>query len=208
MTDQIKCLQEEIGRLSPENRHLKEETGRLTAENRHLKRRNSSCYVQNECLQEEIGRLSTENRRLKEETGRLTTQNRHLEEHIRQLQSKGKLPAEAVLLRQDSHISQTTSEYKRENAQIIPRINFTTQHYMTIEAKNSEMRAQLMELSQRLQSLNEIIRFSSDAFDGEDTSLAFMEPAESDSFLNPWNLSILNQPIVDSADIMFQYLQY
>ncbi|KAK6229340.1 hypothetical protein SCA6_018291 [Theobroma cacao] len=164
--------------------------------------------TQNECLQEEIGRLSTENRRLKEETGRLTTQNRHLEEHIRQLQSKGKLPAEAVLLRQDSHISQTTSEYKRENAQIIPRINFTTQHYMTIEAKNSEMRAQLMELSQRLQSLNEIIRFSSDAFDGEDTSLAFMEPAESDSFLNPWNLSILNQPIVDSADIMFQYLQY
>ncbi|XWS27308.1 hypothetical protein CRYUN_Cryun26dG0103700 [Craigia yunnanensis] len=208
MTAQNNFLQEEIGRLSTENRHLKEETGRLTTENRHLgehirlveskgklpaevllqREGNnvSQSTSQNKCLQEEIKRLSTENRNLKEETGRLTTENRHLEEHIRELQCKRKLPAEVLLQRQESYISQS-SQYKRENNQILTSINITTQHYLNIEAENSVLRDQIKELSQRLQSLDEIISLigsNIDAFDAEDTSLAFTDPVESDIFPN------------------------
>ncbi|XVE49010.1 hypothetical protein DITRI_Ditri01bG0047600 [Diplodiscus trichospermus] len=100
------------------------------------------------------------------------------------------------------------AQLRKENHQIITRINITTQHYLNVEAENSVLRAQASELSHRLQSLNEIISFLNGSNGGnfdddQDTSPAFTEPA--DSFLNPLNLAYLNQPIMASADNMFQY---
>ncbi|XVE63409.1 hypothetical protein DITRI_Ditri07aG0018100 [Diplodiscus trichospermus] len=175
---QNKSLQEEIVQLSTENKHLKEETGRLTIENRHLK----------------------------DKAGRLTTENRHLEEHIRELQSRGKRPAEVLLKRKASDISQSTSLLKRDNVQILTSINFTTQHYLNVEAENSVLRAELMELRERLQFLQAVIAICSEihggAFDAEDTSLIFIEPTDSDNFLNPQSLMYLNEPILASADLV------
>ncbi|XWS62757.1 hypothetical protein CRYUN_Cryun06bG0038200 [Craigia yunnanensis] len=102
----------------------------------------------------------------------------------------------------DDLMAQVT-QLRKENHQIITRINITTQHYLNVEAENLVLRAQANELSHRLQSLNEIISLVNGSncgnFDVEDTSLAFSEPA--DSFLNPFNLAYLNQPIMASADI-------
>ncbi|XP_022749183.1 bZIP transcription factor 11-like [Durio zibethinus] len=99
------------------------------------------------------------------------------------------------------------TQLRKENHQIITRINITTQHYLNVEAENSVLRAQANELSYRLLSLNDIISFlNNDAnFDAEEdtTSPAFTEPA--DSFLNPLSFAYLNQPIMASADNMFQY---
>ncbi|XVF88037.1 hypothetical protein PTKIN_Ptkin19aG0017200 [Pterospermum kingtungense] len=232
MNAQNKSLQEEVGQLSTENRRLREETGQLTAEKRHseqhiremeskgklpaeviLQRESNdisqsisqidpqSVYVQNKCLQEEIEHLSTENKRLKEEKGLLTTENRHLKEQITELQSMGKLPAEVLLQKQDSYISQS-SQYKRENNQILTRINITTQHYLNIEAENSVLRAELMELEQRLLSLEDIITcLNKSNMDADDTSLAFIE---SNDLLNPFNLVFSNQPVLASLTV-FQY---
>lgn len=107
----------------------------------------------------------------------------------------------------DDLMAQVT-QLRKENHQIITRINIITQHYLNVEAENSVLKAQANELSHRLQSLNEINSYlnanNGSNFDAEDaTSLAFTEPA--DSFLNPFNLAYLNQPIMASADNMFHY---
>ncbi|KAK9287326.1 hypothetical protein L1049_015741 [Liquidambar formosana] len=93
----------------------------------------------------------------------------------------------------------------KENNQIVTSLDVTTQQYLNMEAENSVLRAQVGELSHRLQSLNEIINFlnaSTGAFGAEDIACTITEPT--DNFMNPWNLQYLNQPIMASAD-MFQY---
>ncbi|XWS54944.1 hypothetical protein CRYUN_Cryun10bG0132900 [Craigia yunnanensis] len=115
-------------------------------------------------------------------------------------------------MRKQKHLDDLMAQIthlRKENHQIITRINITTQHYLNFEAENSVLRAQANELSHRLQSLNELISFLNGSnganFDAEEdtTSLTFTEPA--DSFLNPFSLAYLNQPIMASADNMFQY---
>ncbi|KAJ4822973.1 hypothetical protein Tsubulata_000339 [Turnera subulata] len=50
-------------------------------------------------------------------------------------------------------------QLRKENSEILTGMNITTQLYMTIEAENSVLRAQLAELSNRLDSLNEIVNY-------------------------------------------------
>lgn len=113
-------------------------------------------------------------------------------------------------MRKQKHLDDLTAQVahlRKENHQIISSMNITTQHYLKLEAENSILRAQVSELSHRLQSLNEIItilnaRKSGFLGAGDDSSL-LSEPAF-DGFMNPLNMACLNQPIMASAD-MFQY---
>ncbi|KAL4588837.1 hypothetical protein LXL04_001734 [Taraxacum kok-saghyz] len=62
--------------------------------------------------------------------------------------------------RKQKHIDDLTSHLNQlrvKNNQIISSVSITTQHYMSVEAENSVLRAQVAELSHRLQSLNEMI---------------------------------------------------
>ncbi|KAE8008545.1 hypothetical protein FH972_005046 [Carpinus fangiana] len=96
------------------------------------------------------------------------------------------------------------AQLSKDNNQIISSLNITTQHFLNIEADNSILRAQVGELSHRLQSLNEIITFlnnSNGVFGAGETS-TFAEPNY--GLLNPLNFSYLNQPIMAAAD-MFPY---
>ncbi|XP_008795969.1 bZIP transcription factor 11-like [Phoenix dactylifera] len=87
---------------------------------------------------------------------------------------------------------------KKENRQILTALHVTTQHYLDVEAGNSVLRTQMMELNTRLQSLNEILccmngsgNHGFGATDG--------------SFTRPWSLMAgSSQPIMASVD-MFQY---
>ncbi|XP_042494239.1 bZIP transcription factor 11-like [Macadamia integrifolia] len=94
------------------------------------------------------------------------------------------------------------AQLRNENNQILTRINMTSHNYLAIEAENSVLRAQMGELNNSLQSLNQIIHclnVNSNSFQTEDPLNG------ADCFMNPWNSSIyLNQPIMASADI-FQY---
>ncbi|KAJ9559977.1 hypothetical protein OSB04_005137 [Centaurea solstitialis] len=97
-----------------------------------------------------------------------------------------------------------SDKLKKDNAQISSTIDVTAQQFVRIEADNSVLRAQVSELSQRLDSLNEIIDFinanavNSNEFD-------FVENS------NPWNMMMMDfnhniqQPIMASAGDMFGY---
>ncbi|KAL7124370.1 hypothetical protein ABFS83_14G043800 [Erythranthe nasuta] len=65
-------------------------------------------------------------------------------------------------VRKQKHLDDLTAEISRmikENNQISISVNVTAQHCVSVEAANSVLRAQMMELTQRLHSLNEILDF-------------------------------------------------
>ena len=94
------------------------------------------------------------------------------------------------------------SQLRKENNQIISNMSLTTQHYHNVEAENSILRAQVTELSHRLQSLNEIINYLNNPINA---SFGTDEPYTDsvDDFMNN-SLSYLyvNQPILASADMI------
>ncbi|XP_059636497.1 bZIP transcription factor 44-like [Cornus florida] len=111
-------------------------------------------------------------------------------------------------MRKQKHLDDLTAQMaqlKKENSQILTSMNITTQQYVSVESENSVLRAQMMELSQRLESLNDILDYmntNNGVFEAED-----VQTIGPDGFMNnnhPWNLMYLNQPIMASAD-MFQY---
>lgn len=55
------------------------------------------------------------------------------------------------------------AQLRKENGQILSSVNVTTQHFVNVEAENSVLRAQMMELTHRLQSLNEILNYVNSA---------------------------------------------
>ncbi|XP_010539884.1 PREDICTED: bZIP transcription factor 44 [Tarenaya hassleriana] len=64
---------------------------------------------------------------------------------------------------------------REENGQFVAGINVATEHYVTLEAENSVLRAQLMELSHRLQSLNEIVDFVAGGYRGGGAEAGLLE---------------------------------
>ncbi|CAN4093905.1 unnamed protein product [Withania somnifera] len=118
----------------------------------------------------------------------------------------------------DDLMSQVT-QLKMENSNILNSISMTTQQYANIEAENSVLRAQMMELTQRLQSLNEILSYinSNNNSNNNNNGGVFGIPHQlqedfqicSESLMNnnnPWNMMMyVNQPIMASADMLYQY---
>lgn len=116
-------------------------------------------------------------------------------------------------------VAQVT-QLTEENKQILSRINVTTQHTVEVEAENSVLRAQVLELTHRLQSLNDILNLINSSMatgaggGGVVTANSCMVEAEefqsqayTDNFLNdPWNLMGPNQhPIMASAEMVDYY---
>ena len=113
-------------------------------------------------------------------------------------------------MRKQKHLDELMtqlSELRKENNQVMSSISITTQHFMSVEAENLVMRAQVAELSHRLQSLSEIIDvmrqpidagsgFVEEQYVGTDTEF-------SNEFINN-SLSYLYacQPILASADMI------
>ncbi|KAL4333303.1 hypothetical protein GQ457_07G026570 [Hibiscus cannabinus] len=114
--------------------------------------------------------------------------------------------------RKQQHLDDLTSQVTQlseDNNQILTSINFTTHHYLTIEAQNSVLRAQMMELSQRLDSLNQILSYLSAPTATSSNGLVYetdecFEASGDHSFNNPFNLPYLGQAVMASPDI-FQY---
>ncbi|KAJ8545795.1 hypothetical protein K7X08_018378 [Anisodus acutangulus] len=102
-------------------------------------------------------------------------------------------------MRKQTHLNELmtqVNQFKDQNNQIVTNINMVTQVYLNVEAENSVLRAQMGELSHRLQSLNEIINCINSA----NTTIDETEVNCEDDFLNPWNLLLVNQPIMASTD--------
>ncbi|MED6171170.1 hypothetical protein PIB30_038252 [Stylosanthes scabra] len=120
-------------------------------------------------------------------------------------------------MRKQKHLDDLVSQVgqlRKENQQILTSVNITTQQYLSVESENSVLRAQVEELSHRLDSLNEIIDFlnanntsaTNGVYGGASASLGpFMEPPADSFFNNSLNMAFLNQPIMASASDMLQY---
>lgn len=167
-------------------------------------------------------------------------QNSGSEEDLQQLMDQRKRKrmisnresARRSRMRKQKHLDDLmaqVSQLRKENNQIITGMNVTTQHFLNVEAENSVLRAQVSELTHRLQSLNEIIDFMNNA--AAATSATYLannnhheEPyafppshpllapppppttAAADCFMNNswnWNHVYVNQPpLMASADML------
>lgn len=90
-------------------------------------------------------------------------------------------------------------QLNKENNQISTSMEITTQLYLNLEAENAIIRAQLAELSNRLQSLNEIIH----SINSSCNYLIDEETHFNDcGFMDPWNSVSFNQSLMASADML------
>ncbi|KAK6805833.1 hypothetical protein RDI58_003618 [Solanum bulbocastanum] len=150
-------------------------------------------------------------------------QNSGSEEDLQQLMDQRKRKrmisnresARRSRMRKQKHLDDLTGQVtnlRRENNQILTSMNVTTQQYLNVEAENSILRAQLSELSRRLESLNEIIAVleANNNFNG--LVMVHNEPysfnfAQNDIMLdgfnvtNSWNNLSANHPIM-TADVL------
>uniref|UniRef100_A0A5B6Z909 BZIP domain-containing protein n=1 Tax=Davidia involucrata TaxID=16924 RepID=A0A5B6Z909_DAVIN len=139
-------------------------------------------------------------------------QNSGSEEDLQQLMDQRKRKrmlsnresARRSRMRKQKHLDDLMAQLaqlRKENNHIITSMNVTTQQYLNIESENSILRAQVAELSNRLESLNEINSFVNASNGGFGT---VTEATDGYFTNNPWNYLYLNQPIMASAD-MLQY---
>ncbi|KAD2805898.1 hypothetical protein R6Q59_029089 [Mikania micrantha] len=114
-------------------------------------------------------------------------------------------------MRKQKHLDDLTdqiNQMKKDNAQILTTINVTTQQFVHVDADNSVLRAQIGELSQRLDYLNEIINLMNNCTPNHCTNdvNGLFEIENHHDFINsPWNLMYLNQQPIMAAAEMLQY---
>ncbi|CAK8578537.1 unnamed protein product [Lathyrus sativus] len=96
-------------------------------------------------------------------------------------------------------LSAQIEELKKENNQISTNVGITTQMYLNVESENAILRVQMAELSNRLQSLNDIIQYI------ESSNSLFQETDQlfnDCGFLDTWNFFPVNQPVMASNDML------
>ncbi|XP_019414972.1 PREDICTED: bZIP transcription factor 11-like isoform X2 [Lupinus angustifolius] len=94
-------------------------------------------------------------------------------------------------MRKQNHIDDMmnqVSQLTKDKSEILTSVNITTQHYLKVEAENSILRTQIVELNQRFESLNGII------------NLINTSTTSDENFMNPINMLYLNEPIMASED--------
>ncbi|KAF8392267.1 hypothetical protein HHK36_022609 [Tetracentron sinense] len=75
------------------------------------------------------------------------------------------------------------SQLQKENTEIMQNVNATTQHCLEVSSENDILRAQMMELADRLQSLNSVLHIVEEV-----SGLAMDIPEIPDPLLKPWQL--------------------
>ncbi|RZR86270.1 hypothetical protein BHM03_00013442 [Ensete ventricosum] len=101
-------------------------------------------------------------------------------------------------MRKQQHLDELmaqANQLRKENRQLLTNLSLTKQHYAAVEYENSVLRAQVMELRSRLQSLDEILDY---------LNVSNMSVSDT-STTGAWNCSYINQPIMASADSIFYY---
>ncbi|XP_074283965.1 bZIP transcription factor 44-like [Silene latifolia] len=143
-----------------------------------------------------------------------------VDERKRKRMQSNRESARRSRIRKQKHLddlSLQVENLKKSNNQILNNINVTNQEFIRIESENSILRAQMLELSNRLESLNEInevLGTNNHDYVGNNHGLGiygdgimninqghFGHDNVGLMMNNPWSM---NQPIMASAD-MFQY---
>ncbi|WCJ22316.1 basic region/leucine zipper motif 53 [Euphorbia peplus] len=88
---------------------------------------------------------------------------------------------------------------QNENGNLMHNINISSERFSQVESANNVLRAQAMELTERLRSLNSVLQMVEDV-----SGLRMDIPEIPDPLLRPWQLPCPVHPIMASAD-MFEY---
>ncbi|KAK8693768.1 hypothetical protein V6N13_071337 [Hibiscus sabdariffa] len=94
-------------------------------------------------------------------------------------------------------LAEEVSTLQKENSQISERISAAAQRYIEMQSANNVLRAQAMELTDRLRSLNSVLHIMEEV-GGYDVVI----PEIPDPLLEPWQLPCLIQPIFASVDML------
>ncbi|MED6118392.1 hypothetical protein PIB30_002098 [Stylosanthes scabra] len=115
-------------------------------------------------------------------------------------------------MRKQNHMDDLMNEVcklGKEKDEIIKGIDLTTQQYLCVESQNSILRAQMQELTHRLQSLNQIIHLINTTpppNQYDDYLLPSPTPAAENLFMNMNMFNHVNQPISASAEMLYQWV--
>lgn len=90
------------------------------------------------------------------------------------------------------------AQFNVENDQILKQVNLATAKHSRLDAENTVMRTQVMELTRRLRWLNSILKQVE-----AESGMAMDIPEIPDPYLKPWPLPCSVQPILLSS-YMFQ----
>ncbi|KAE9611856.1 hypothetical protein Lal_00048875 [Lupinus albus] len=104
-------------------------------------------------------------------------------------------------LRKQKLLEDLTEEVNRlqgASKEITETIKKKEDAYLKMESANNILRAQTMELTDRLQSLNSIIKRAEEV---NGNSFSIEKPQISDPLMNPWQLSYPFHPLMASPDM-------
>ncbi|MBA0548668.1 hypothetical protein Golob_019754 [Gossypium lobatum] len=88
------------------------------------------------------------------------------------------------------------SALQKDNSQLSEKINVATQRYAEMECANNVLRAQAMELTERLRSLNSVLHIVEEV-----GGYAVDIPEIPDPLMKPWQIPCPVQPIMALADM-------
>ncbi|KAL0731815.1 hypothetical protein Bca4012_027909 [Brassica carinata] len=129
------------------------------------------------------------------------------DERKRKRKQSNRESARRSRMRKQKHLDDLTAQVthlREENSKIVASIAVTKEHYVAIEAENSVLKAQFLELDQRLASLNEIVE-TAGAFwmeTGQGGAIGYGHRGGGgfyDGVMNPLNIGFYNQTIMGSA---------
>ena len=90
-----------------------------------------------------------------------------------------------------------TSQLESANTMIRQNIDAAKQRYIEMESANNVLRAQAMELTDRLRALNSVLQIWGDV-----SGLSVEIPEIPDPLMKPWQLPCPVQPIMASVDML------
>ncbi|KAK4367261.1 hypothetical protein RND71_015141 [Anisodus tanguticus] len=128
--------------------------------------------------------------------------NAKFDERKRKRMESNRESAKRSRMRKQQRLEKLMSEktqLQNQNGLCHERIDSVERNYRVLDAENNVLRAQLAELTERLDSLNSLTRFWVDA-----TGFPVDIPEIPDALLEPWQLPCPIQPI-DASSGMFQF---
>ncbi|PKA54661.1 Ocs element-binding factor 1 [Apostasia shenzhenica] len=123
-----------------------------------------------------------------------------IDERKRKRMESNRESARRSRMRKQQHLEELVNQIaqlKIENESSEARINMQMQQYGKVESENTILRTQIMELTDRLQSMNSVLRFVA-----EFSGMAMDIPEIPDPVLKPWQFPSPAQPIIASANML------
>lgn len=117
----------------------------------------------------------------------------NIDERKRKRMISNRESARRSRMKKQQHLEELMSQVtqlKSENSHISQRIDSATQLYIAVESENNVLRAQLMELTDRLRSLNSLLQIVEEV-----SGLAMDIPEIPENLLEPWQMPCPIQPM-------------